>query len=304
MRRWLTIALFLLILCSFGMASAADTTLTPTDQWTPPDLSALTADSEPQLLILQIAQEEIGYVEGPLPDESKYGEWFCGGRCAWCAEFLTWCVDQVDQRYGLQLLGNLYPRYGGPSTGVPFFIEKGRFISDNGKLPTKEKEWVIGSDHYLNANEYIPYVGDYIWFYYYNRTVGTDHVAIVEGVSVAEDGAIIIHVIEGNNPDCVQRAEYDLNDNRIYGFGTPVKRAYYNMRLYNQNDDVLALQQALIDNGYYEMEAGREGYFTEALLEAVKQVQRDLQLKPTGVVDKETHEAMEAADILPILLMD
>ena len=91
-------------------------------------------------------------------------------------------VDQVDQRYGLALLENLYPRYGGPSTGVPFFMDKGRFISDNGKLPTNEKEWIIGCEHYLAANEYIPHVGDYIWFYYYNRTVGTDHVAIVEGV--------------------------------------------------------------------------------------------------------------------------
>ena len=279
-------------------APADETALTPTAQWTPPDLTALTAESAPELLLLKVAQEELGYVEGPLSDESKYGEWFSHNRCAWCAEFLTWCVDQVDQRYGLDLLENLYPRYGGPSTGAPFFIEKGRFISDNGKLPTQEKQWLIGSSSYLKANTYIPHEGDYIWFYYHNRSTGTDHVAIVEGVSQEEDGAITVHVIEGNNPDRVQRAVYDLTDKRIYGYGTPVKRAYSNLRLYNNGADVLALQQDMIALGYYELEEGYEGYFTEVLVQAVKQLQRDCGLKATGIVDMETRSAMENQSML------
>jgi peptidoglycan hydrolase-like protein with peptidoglycan-binding domain len=272
--------------------------LTPTADWAPPDLSALTADSPPQLLLLKVAQGEVGYVEGPLPDESKYGEWFSHSRCAWCAEFLTWCVDQEDQQYGCHLMETIYPRYGGPSTGAPFFMEKGRFISDNGKLPTKEKQWLIGSDHYLRANEYIPQEGDYIWFYYHNRSVGTDHVAIVEGVSVEPNGDVTVHVIEGNNPDSVQRAVYALTDTRIYGFGTPVKRAYSNLRLYNRGDDVLALQQEMIALGYYELEDGQESYFTPALTEAVKQLQRDCGLKATGIVDMETRAAMENQSML------
>lgn len=272
--------------------------LVPTAEWTPPDLSALTAESAPELLLLKVAQGELGYIEGPLPDESKYGEWFAGGRVAWCAEFLTWCVDQVDQRYGLSLMETLYPRYGGPSTGAPFFIEKGRFISDNGQLPTKEKQWLIGSDHYMKNNEYIPRAGDYVWFYYHNRSAGTDHVAIVEGVSVEEDGTRTLHVIEGNNPDRVQRATYDLADKRIYGYGTPVKRAYGNLRLYNRGDDVLALQQEMIALSYYELEDGQEGYFTPALTEAVKQLQRDCGLKATGIVDMQTRAAMENQSML------
>ena len=279
-------------------ADANGQALTPTAQWTPPDLSALTAHSAPELLVLKVAQEELGYVEGPLPDESKYGEWFAQGRVAWCAEFLTWCVDQVDQRYGLSLMETLYPRYGGPSTGAPFCIEKGRFISDNGQLPTKEKQWLIGSDHYMKNNEYIPRAGDYVWFYYHNRSAGTDHVAIVEGVSVEEDGTRTLHVIEGNNPDRVQRATYDLADKRIYGYGTPVKRAYGNLRLYNRGDDVLALQQEMIALSYYELEDGQEGYFTPALTEAVKQLQRDCGLKATGIVDMQTRAAMENQSML------
>jgi hypothetical protein len=135
----------------------ASRVIVATDAWTPPDLSSLTSADAPELLLLKMAQEEIGYTEGPQSNETKYGEWFCGGRVAWCAEFITWCVDQVDQRYGTALMNDLFPWYGGPSTGAPFFIEKGRFISDDGKLPSNEKQWLIGSDHYLEADEYVPY---------------------------------------------------------------------------------------------------------------------------------------------------
>jgi len=295
LKKWLALAFALLMMIPAGLAAAQDRDLVATADWVAPDLSNLTAADSPELLVLKVAQGEIGYIEGPLTDESKYGEWFSHARVAWCAEFLTWCVDQADQRFGLSLMNTLYPYYGGPSTGAPFFIEKGRFVSDNGRLPTKEKQWLIGDDHYLKANEYVPYAGDYIWFYYYNRTVGTDHVAIVEGVSKDPDGTVIVHVIEGNNPDRVQRATYKLTDSRVYGFGTPVKRAYSNLRLYNQNDDVLALQQELIARGYYTMEEGREGYFTEAVMESVKQMQRDLKLKATGIVDMDTRAAMDSA---------
>jgi hypothetical protein len=285
----------LLSLLFIGLASgAAEDAIVSTAEWTPIDLSFLTADAPPELLVLKVAQEEIGYIEGPLPDESKYGTWFCNGRVAWCAEFITWCVDQADKRYGTELLGNVYPRYGGSKDGAPFFIKKGRFISDDGKLPTREKQWLIGSDHYLGSNEYVPYPGDYIWFYYYSRKQGTDHVALVEGVSRDEKGNIQVHVIEGNNPDRVQRAIYALTDKSIYGYGTPLKRAYSNLRLYNQNDDVAELQQKLSKLNYYQQEDGRTGYFTPAVKDAVKKLQKANGISATGIVDIETRSAMEA----------
>ncbi|MCE5342748.1 MAG: peptidoglycan-binding protein [Eubacteriales bacterium] len=288
--------LMMAVLAMFPMfASAEDRVIVPTENWTPPVLDSLTASDEPQLLLLQVAQQEVGYVEGPKNDETKYGEWFAGGRVAWCSEFITWCVDQVDQRYGTDLMNNVFPWYGGPSTGAPFFIKKGRFISDTGSLPTNEKQWLIGSDHYLESNEYIPYAGDYIWFYYYNRSQGTDHVGLVEGVSQDADGVIWVHVIEGNNPDRVQRAVYALTDSRIYGFGTPVKRAYTNLRIYNNNDDVLALQANMETLGYYQSEAGRDSVFTLTLQAAVKKFQKEQSIRATGIVDMDTRLSIETA---------
>jgi hypothetical protein len=296
MKRKTLVALALLLCLLFSAAGAEERQIVPTADWTPPDLSQLTADSTPELLLLKVAQEEVGYVEGPHNDESKYGDWFSGGRVAWCAEFLTWSVDQVDQRYGTHLMNVLFPWYGGSSDGAPFFIEKGRFISDDGRIPTTyAKQWLIGSDHYLKANEYIPFAGDYIWFFYHSRREGTEHVAVVEGVSRDEDGAIKVHVIEGNNPDRVQRAVYDLADKRIYGFGTPVKRAYTNLRLYYQNADVAQLQKDLITLGYYQPENKREGYFTVALKDAVKQFQKDSGISVSGIVDIETRPALDKA---------
>lgn len=292
-RRFFT-AFILLGLLLAGGALAEERTFVSTDDWIPPDLSEFTDTASPELLVLQVAQEEIGYVEGPLDNESKYGEWFCGGRVSWCAEFITWCVDQVDQRYGTELMGNVFPYYGGYSTGAPFFEQKGRFISDTGKIPTTGMlQWLIGSDHYLQEDEYIPYPGDYIWFFYYSRKQGTDHVALVEGVSQNADGSILIHVIEGNNPDRVQRATYDLTDPSIYGYGTPVQRAESNLRLYIENDEVQKLQDELIALGYYEMEEGFEGTFTSAMVSAVKQLQKDAGLTVTGIADMDTREAVE-----------
>ena len=288
------ILMALALLCAGG-AAAQQRTIVSTEDWTPPDLTEFSDAASPELLLLKIVQEEVGYTEGPLSNETKYGDWFCGGRVAWCAEFVTWCVDQVDQRYGTALMDTLYPYYGGPSTGAPFFIQQGRFISDDGKIPTSGMlQWLIGSDHYLEANEYIPYPGDYIWFYYYSLKQGTDHVALVEGVSENEDGSILVHVIEGNNPDSVQRATYDLTDASIYGYGTPVQRAYSNLRIYVENDDVLALQTELVTLGYYEVEEGREGTFTAKVQSAVKLLQTDAGLTADGIVDMDTRAAIDA----------
>ena len=287
------LVLLLVSLIILGAVPGLAEEIVSTAGWTPPDLTDLKEGAPPELLLLKVAQEEIGYVEGPLPDESKYGTWFNGGRVAWCAEFITWCVDQVDKRYGTELLGKLYPMYGGSKDGAPFFMEKGRFISDTGQLPTREKQWIFGSDHYLKANEYIPHPGDYIWFYYYSRKQGTDHVALVEGVSRDAKGNIQVHVIEGNNPDRVQRAVYPLTYKGIYGFGTPVKRAYSNLRLYNQNDDVVDLQKSLAELGYYQQEEGRAGQFTKDLKAAVQKLQKAYGISPTGIVDMKTRAVLD-----------
>lgn len=275
-------------------ASAEQIDYPLTSEWEPPVITEDCLESEPWLLVLKVAQEEIGYVEGPLSNQTKYGDWFCQRRVAWCAEFLTWCVNEVDTRYGTELLRNVYPWYGKTKEGAPWFMERGRFVSDTGIVPGgRELQWMIGADRYMNEHEYIPSPGDYMWIFYYSTKRGPDHVAIVEGVSRDEDGKLQIHVIEGNNPDRVQRAVYAHDYKLIYGYGTPDRHAYTNISLYDRGDDVSVLEDILVDGGYMKRRTAHQDQMDKKLRDALKSYQRKNGLKVTGIWDLETRTYME-----------
>ena len=269
--------------------------LAPTETWEPPviDVDAV-KDTEPWMLVIKIAQEELGYTEGPKNDESKYGEWYAGRRVAWCAEFLSWCVNEADTRYGTNMLRNNYPMYGKSKEGAPWFVDRGRFVTDDARVPiTHEKQWLIGADHYLENNEYIPFPGDYIWIAWYSPEQGTDHVAIVEDVTRDADGEIQVHVLEGNNPDKVQRITYALSYKLIYGYGTPVRRAYTDVGLYDTCDDIFVLQSFLMRKGYMKSSKKYRNSADQIVIHALNSYQRDMKLKTCNQMDIETRAVME-----------
>lgn len=271
-----------------------DRTLPATETWEPPVIDESVIDTTPWMLAVKVAQEEIGYTEGPLKDQSKYGEWYAGKRVAWCAEFLSWCVNEADTRYGTQLLGNVYPMYGRAKEGAPWFVARGRFVTDDDRIPqSHEKQWLIGADHYLENNEYIPFPGDYLWIAWYSPEVGTDHVAIVEDVTRDAEGEVQIHVIEGNNPDKVQRNTYPLSYKLLYGFGTPVRRAYTDVGLYDTCDDIYVLQSFLTRKGLLK---ARKTYRKEAdrtVIHALNTYQKSAGLPRSNQMDLATRALME-----------
>ena len=272
-----------------------DRILVPTESWEPPVIDAdAVKDTEPWMLVLKIAQEELGYTEGPKNNESKYGEWYAGKRVAWCAEFLTWCVNEADTRYGTSMLRTMYPMYGKSKEGAPWFVQHGRYVTDDARVPiTHEQQWLIGADHYLVNNEYIPFPGDYLWIAWYSPELGTDHVAIVEGVSRDAEGEIQVHVIEGNNPDKVQRNTYALSYKLIYGYGTPVRRAYTDVGLYDTCDDIYVLQSFLIRKGYLKARKNYSKSADGAVIHALNSYQRAMGLKATNQMDLATRAMME-----------
>ena len=274
----------------------------PTEEWVPPVINESSAlESSPWLLVLKIAQEEIGYVEGPN-NKSKYGKWFGDEYTAWCAEFLTWCVNEADERYGTSLMDNVFPHYGHPKDGAPWFLQRERFISSKDRVPgTEERTWLIGADDYLQRGEYIPSPGDYMWFSYYSSKKGTDHVAIVEGVSQNQDGSLVIHVIEGNNPDRVQRNTYDIGCGQIYGYGTPVRKATRSLRLYSHGDDCQPVNLYLHLLGYMPVGSYAQE-ITEKTIQALKEYQKDNGLRQTCQVDKETRALMEQDPVFTELI--
>ena len=184
MKRLLSLMLTLLLTAGLLLpcAKAEDTVLEPL--WHVPDYVQW---------LLDVARGEIGYKEGPH-GYSKYGEWAGDAYAQWCAEFLCWCVDQVDQQHGTELLRNVYPMYSGQNVGRDWFIRQGRYVTRNGNLANWGYQWMKDDDTYITTGTYIPQPGDWVFFTWTSST-DTDHVAMVEYCSQDATGNIIVHVI-------------------------------------------------------------------------------------------------------------
>ena len=168
--------------------------------------------------LLEIAGAEVGYTEGDH-GRTKYGEWVGDPYTQWCAEYLCWCVDQVDKQHGTELLDKVFPMYSGQNTGRNWYIREGRYIVRWGNLEDWGYQWLKGEDEFLRTGDYIPQPGDWV-FFTWTDTRDTDHVAMVEYCTRAADGSVTIHVLEGNAPDKVQRTAYPLTYTRSLGYGT------------------------------------------------------------------------------------
>ena len=241
--------------------------------------------------LLDVAIGELGYEEG-ANNLTKYGQWKGDPNAAWCAEFVCWCVNRVDELYGTDLLTVVYPNYSGQNTGRDWFIKRGRFVYRKGNCPGWGYQWLLGSDERLQKNDYIPRPGDLV-FFSYNEAGDTEHVALVEYCARDAAGDIVIHVIEGNNPSAVQRNSYRLDNSQVLGFGACQDVVGTTMRVGNQGDKVLRLQQTLNELGLLAQRHLTGGYGGNT-----KRAIMDFQTNymdgkdPTGIADRETQQAI------------
>ena len=274
------LALLCLALPALG-EEGAETVIPP--QWEVPDHVTW---------LLEVAGEEVGYREGDH-GYSKYGQWAGDPYAQWCAEFLCWCVDQVDQRHGLQLLRHVYPLYSGSNTGRSWFIEQGRYVTRNGNLADWGYQWLKGTEEFLTTGDYIPQPGDWV-FFTWTDTQDTDHVALVEYCTQDAAGNVTVHVIEGNNPVAVARNTYPLTYHRILGYGTVHDVVDWTMRAGNRGEKVRQLQEKLAAVELLP-ETEIDGAFGTATASAVRAFQAQAGLKETGIANIQTQLALEAA---------
>lgn len=282
MKRLLATLLTLLLVCASlcsAQAEEKETILEPL--WPVPDYVQW---------LLEVAQGEIGYEEGPR-GYTKYGEWAGDPYAQWCAEFLCWCVNQVDETHGTELLKNVYPLYSGQNTGRNWFIRQGRYITRNGNLENWGYQWLKGEEEYIRTGTYIPQPGDWV-FFTWTSTTDTDHVAMVEYCSQDAQGNITVHVIEGNTPLAVKRTEYALTYSRILGYGTVHDVADWTMRSGNSGQKVRQLQEKLAYLGYLAQESV-DGVYGPATVEAVKQYQTAKGLKVLGIANIATQKQLD-----------
>ena len=277
----LLILLTLLALLAALPAHAEETVLRP--QWRVPDYVTK---------LLEIAGAEVGYSEGPH-GYSKYGEYWGDPYAQWCAEYLCWCVDQVDKTHSTELLHNVYPLYSGQNTGMRWFIRQGRFIARNGNLENWGYQWFTGAEEFIKAGEYIPQPGDWVFFTWTSDT-DTDHVAMVEYCTQDEQGNVSLHCLEGNNPNSFARVTYAISDKKILGYGTVHDVADWTMRQGNSGEKVRQLQEKLVYLGLLP-EGSADGVYGTATADAITGFQQANGLKVLGIANLETQKALNKA---------
>lgn len=242
--------------------------------------------------LLDVAADEIGYEEGEH-GRTKYGEWAGDPYAQWCAEYLCWCVNQVDEQHGTKLLHNQFPMYSGSNTGKNWFIRQGRYVARNGNLDNWGYQWLKGEEHFIRTGSYIPQPGDWI-FFTWDSDDDTDHVAMVEYCTTDQDGNVTIHALEGNVPSSVQRAVYDLTYTRILGYGTVHDVINTTMRFGNGGEKVRALQEKLARLGYLAPDKV-DGAYGQGTADAVKAFQQNNGLKVLGIANMATQYAIDQA---------
>ena len=235
--------------------------------------------------LLETAINEIGYTESSS-QYTKYGEWAGDPYAEWCAEFLCWCVDQVDQKHGTHLLNNIYPKYSGTNTGLNWFLRQGRYVARTGFISGWGSQWYTGQDERMESSSYIPQPGDWV-FYTFDDSGNTAHVAMVEYCTLEDSGNVRVHTIEGNMPDRVQRSGHDLNDWRVLGYGTVRDVAGIVLTSNSSGEKVLALQRQLSALGYLDRQY-ITGIYGSSTAQAVKDFQSDTDKSPTGIANRHT----------------
>ena len=245
--------------------------------------------------LLSVAVSELGY-QATKGGYTKYGEWGGNAYGEYCSEFISWCVNSADERYGLSMLGTDYPLQTSCDGGAAWYKERGRYITVNGGLRGEEGQFWTADGVAVRDRPYIPQPGDlvYIEWYAYNRL---DHTGIVEFLTRDTDGTILIHTIEGNNkalgisPTNVARYTYRIDDASIRGYGV-LTEGLVGRRLEKgaSGEDVTYFQKSLIALGYYSGEAaGKYGKATES---ACRDFQKAMGLTTTGVADQATWQKL------------
>ena len=116
--------------------------------------------------IIEIAKKEIGTIEGPKDNETKYGAWMKVNFQPWCQSFVSWCAF---------------------TAGVAKFPKSASTVAASDQFK-KEGRWA-------DARNDDPTPGDWIYFDFPDD--GVNRISHV-GLCIKNNGDGTIQVIEGN----------------------------------------------------------------------------------------------------------
>jgi hypothetical protein len=251
--------------------------------------------------IIEVAKKEIGTIEGPRDNETKYGKWSGANFQPWCQSFVSWSA------YTSGLDAKKYPKTASTVAA---------------------SDWFKKNDRWSDARNDDPTPGDWIFFDFPDD--GVNRISHV-GLCIKNNGDGTIQVIEGNTSGtakgdqrnggmCVEKTRAYVKNkkgilNAVVGWGRPVYAGEENVPLLSKSGAVASTAPAAkpvakkpaafkpLKNGskgagvktvqtILGIKAdGAFGIGTEA---AVKSFQKGMGLKVTGIVDQATLKALKA----------
>lgn len=218
--------------------------------------------------IIEVAKKEVGTIEGPKDNETKYGKWSGANFLAWCQSFVSWCA------FTSGLDPKKYPKTASTVAASDWFKKNNRWADARNDDPTP---------------------GDWIFFDFPDD--GVNRISHV-GLCIKNNGDGTIQVIEGNTSGtskgdqrnggmCVEKTRAYVKNkkgilNAVVGWGRPVYAGEENVPLLSKGGVVsqpstpaTGSTTAPVKKEFKPFKVGSKG-------EAVKKVQELLGLKADG----------------------
>ena len=255
--------------------------------------------------IIEVAKKEIGTIEGPKDNETKYGKWTGANFLPWCQSFVSWCA------FTSGLDPKKYPKTAATIAASDWFKKNNRWADARNDDPTP---------------------GDWIYFDFPDD--GVNRISHV-GLCVKNNGDGTIQVIEGNTSGtakgdqrnggmCVEKTRAYVKNNKkklinaVVGWGRPVyageenlpllskvgssdtsvtpakpakpaapaaPKEFVNLKVGSKGQKVKVVQAAL--------KLKDDGDFGPATEKAVKAFQKAKGLPETGIVDQKTFKSLK-----------
>jgi hypothetical protein len=261
--------------------------------------------------IIEVAKKEIGTIEGPKDNETKYGKWSGVNFAPWCQSFVSWCAFTAG------LDPKKYPKSASTVAASDWFKKNNRWADARNDDPTP---------------------GD--WIYFDFPEDGVNRISHV-GICVKNNGDGTIQVVEGNTSGtakgdqrnggmCVEKTRAYVKNNKkkllnaVVGWGRPVYVGEENLPLLSKvgstdSPSASAPKPSVADKPVVKKEATEpfkpiklgdkgdrvkklqsflklkaDGDFGSLTLTSVKAFQKANKIAETGIVDENTWKALKA----------
>ena len=229
--------------------------------------------------IIEVAKKEIGTIEGPKDNETKYGAWTKVNFQPWCQSFVSWCA------FTSGLDAKKYPKSASTVAAA---------------------DWFKKNDRWADARNDDPTPGDWIYFDFPDD--GVNRISHV-GICIKNNGDGTIQVIEGNTSGtakgdqrnggmCVEKTRAYVKNNKkklvnaVVGWGRPVYTGEENLPLLSKvgSSDVptkaATPASPAVKKEFKQFKIGAKG-------SSVKKIQEALKLKADGSFGPGTEKAVK-----------